>query len=119
MTSDLLTLLRMGTPSGAVSGTVRNQSDTTRYIINEVVGRVGVVRATSPTLRRKRCVYVCVCMCVRGCGCVRGVCVCVGVYVGCVCVCVCAWVCVCVYLYLYLLGGCECVHVCIGRVSML
>ena len=113
MTSDLLTLLRTGTPSGAVSGTVRNQSDTTRYIINEVVGRVGVVRATSPTLRRKRCVYVCTCVCVY---------VGVGVYVGvCVCVCVrgCAWVCVCVYLYLYLLGGCECVHVCIGRESML
>ena len=96
MTSDLLTLLRTGTPSGAVSGTVRNQSDTTRYIINEVVGRVGVVRATSPTLRRKRCVCVCVWV---------WVCVCMWVYV---------CVCVCVYLYLYLLGGCECVHVCIG-----
>ena len=95
MTSDLLTLLRMGTPSGAVSGTVRNQSDTTRYIINEVVGRVGVVRATSPTLRRKRCVYVCMCVCV----CVY---VGVGVYVGCVCVyvgvCGCVYVCICTWM---------------------
>ena len=84
MTSDLLTLLRMGTPSGAVSGTVRNQSDTTRYIINEVVGRVGVVRATSPTLRRKRCVYVCTWVCVWVCVCTWvcvGVCMCVSVVV--------------------------------------
>ena len=117
MTSDLLTLLRTGTPSGAVSGTVRNQSDTTRYIINEVVGRVGVVRATSPTLRRKRCVYVCVsvrvCVCV--CVCVywacMGVCMCVWVWCVCVCVCVrgCVYVCICTCICWVDVSVCMCV----------